>query len=138
MSWHDDFYKVYIPYPVASAGRMESNAEAIESRVEFVRTQPAAQKDIEEASDRQSFMGEIKKGLDRCEVDRIGISAGLDNHSDDWGGLLMIQGYLKIEKLVEVAASRSGGVCFGILECGYNHQVLCQKEMTLIKVLSDV
>ena len=243
--FHEDFYKVYTADPAASAGRMESIVEAIESRVEFVRAQPAAQKDIEavhtqthidfirqsglyeiarlaaggavqaasiglaepafglirppghhasadsswgfcffnnmavalqalknkgqiktayvldidlhygdgtvnilesknyvrvhnvEASDRQSFLGEIETELDSCQVDLIGISAGFDNHRDDWGGLLLTQDYFQIGKLVKAAASRSGGGCFGILEGGYNHQVLGQNVMAMIEGLSD-
>ena len=243
--FHEDFYKVYTSDPAASAGRMESIVEAIDSKVEFVRAQPATQKDIEsahtqthmdfirqsglyeiarlaaggavqaasiglaepafglirppghhasadsswgfcffnnmavalqtlknkgqiktayvldidlhygdgtvnilesknyvtvhnvEASDRQSFLGEIEKKLDGCQVDLIGISAGFDNHRDDWGGLLLTQDYFKIGKLVKAAASRSGGGCFGILEGGYNHQVLGQNVMAMIEGLSD-
>lgn len=243
--FHEDFYKVYTSDPAASAGRMESIMEAIESKVEFVRALPASQKDIEaahtkthidsirqsglyeiaclaaggavqaasiglaepafglirppghhasadsswgfcffnnmavalqtlknkgqiktayvldidlhygdgtvnilesknyvtvhnvEASDRHSFLGEIEKELDGCQVDLIGISAGFDNHRDDWGGLLLTQDYFKIGKLVKAAASRSGGGCFGILEGGYNHQVLGQNVMAMIEGLSD-
>ena len=243
--FHEDFYKVYTSDPAASAGRMESIVEAIESRVEFVRAQPATQRQIEEvhtqthidfirqsglyeiarlaaggavqaasiglvepafglirppghhasadsswgfcffnnmavalqklknkgqiktayvldidlhygdgtvnilesknyvtvhnvqASDRQSFLGEIEKELDGCQVDLIGISAGFDNHRDDWGGLLLTEDYFKIGQLVKAAASRSAGGCFGILEGGYNHQVLGQNVMALIDGLSD-
>jgi acetoin utilization deacetylase AcuC-like enzyme len=242
--FHEDFYKVYTSDPAASAGRMESIVEAIESKVEFVRAQPATQKDIEEvhtqthidfirqsglyeiarlaaggavqaasiglaepafglirppghhasadsswgfcffnnmavalqalknkghiktacvldidlhygdgtvnilesknyvrvhnveASDRQSFLGEIETELDSCQVDLIGISAGFDNHRDDWGGLLLTQDYFQIGKLVKAAASRSGGGCFGILEGGYNHQVLGQNVLAMIEGLS--
>jgi acetoin utilization deacetylase AcuC-like enzyme len=90
-----------------------------------------------EASDRQSFLDEIEKELDGCQVDLIGISAGFDNHRDDWGGLLLTQDYFKIGQLVKAAASRFGGGCFGILEGGYNHQVLGQNVMALIEGLND-
>jgi acetoin utilization deacetylase AcuC-like enzyme len=90
-----------------------------------------------EASDRQSFLDEIENELAGCQADLIGISAGFDNHRDDWGGLLLTQDYFKIGKLVKAAASRSGGGCFGILEGGYNHQVLGQNVMAMIEGLSD-
>ena len=90
-----------------------------------------------EASDRQSFLDEIEKELDVCQVDLIGISAGFDNHCDDWGGLLLTEDYFKIGQLVKAAASQSGGGCFGILEGGYNHQVLGQNVMALIKGMND-
>jgi acetoin utilization deacetylase AcuC-like enzyme len=243
--FHEDFYKVYTTDPAASAGRMESIVEAIESRVEFVEAQPATRKDIETAhtkihiesvrrsglydiaalaaggavqaaqlglcepafglirppghhasadsswgfcffnnmavalqalknkgqiktayvldidlhygdgtvnilgsknyvtvhnvaaTDRQSFLAEIEKELDGCQVDLIGISAGFDNHRDDWGGLLLTEDYFKIGQLAKAAASRSGSGCFGILEGGYNHEVLGQNVMALIEGLSD-
>jgi acetoin utilization deacetylase AcuC-like enzyme len=90
-----------------------------------------------QASDRRSFLAEIEQQLDGCQVDLIGISAGFDNHRDDWGGLLLTRDYFEIGKLVQAAASRSGGGCFGILEGGYNHQVLGQNVMALIEGLSD-
>ena len=88
------------------------------------------------ATDRQSFLAEIEKELDGCQVDLIGISAGFDKHRDDWGGLLLTEDYFKIGKLVKKAALRSGGGCFGILEGGYNHQVLGQNVMALNEGLS--
>jgi acetoin utilization deacetylase AcuC-like enzyme len=243
--FHEDFYKVYTSDPAASAGRMESIVEVIESQVEFVEARPAAQKEIEqahtrdhinfvrqsglyeiarlaaggavqaasiglaepafglirppghhasadsswgfcffnnmavalqklknngqiktayvldidlhygdgtvnilesknyvtvhnvEASDRQSFLDEIERELDDCQVDLIGISAGFDNHCEDWGGLLLTEDYFKIGQLVKAAAKRSGGGCFGILEGGYNHQVLGQNVMALIEGLDE-
>ena len=243
--FHEDFCKVYTSDPAASAGRMESIIEVIESKVEFVKAQPATQKNIEaihtrthidyvhqsglydiaalaaggavqaasiglaepafglirppghhasadsswgfcffnnmavalqtlknngqiktayvldidlhygdgtvnilesknyvtvhnvKASDRQSFLAEIETELDDCQADLIGISAGFDNHRDDWGGLLLTEDYFKIGKLVKTATLRSGGGCFGILEGGYNHQVLGQNVMALIAGLSD-
>jgi acetoin utilization deacetylase AcuC-like enzyme len=242
--FHEDFCKVYTSDPAASAGRMESIVEAIESRVEFVEAQQATQKDIEavhtrahiesvrrsglydiaalaaggvvqaagiglaepafglirppghhasadsswgfcffnnmavalqalknkgqiktayvldidlhygdgtvnilgsenyvtvhnvEATDRQSFLAEIERELDGSMMDLVGISAGFDNHRDDWGGLLATEDYFKIGQLVKAAASRSGGGCFGILEGGYNHQVLGQNVMAMIEKLS--
>ena len=243
--FHEDFYQVYTSDPASAAGRMESIVAVIESRVEFVRAEPATQKDIEaahtkthiksvrrsglydiaalaaggavqaagiglaepsfglirppghhasadsswgfcffnnmavallalknmgqiktayvldidlhygdgtvnilesedyvtvynvQASDRQSFLGEIEKKLDGCRVDLIGISAGFDNHRDDWGGLLVTRDYFEIGKLVKAVANRAGGGCFGILEGGYNHQVLGQNVMALMEGLSD-
>ena len=243
--FHEDFYKVYTSDPAASAGRMESIVEVIESRVEFVRAEPAAKEDIElahsishidyvrqsgvyqiaclaaggsvqaaniglsepafglvrppghhasaesswgfcffnnmavalqalknkdriktayvldidlhfgdgtvnilesknyvtvhnvEASDRQSFLDEIERELEGCQVDLIGISAGFDNHSEDWGGLLLTEDYFRIGQLVKAAANRSGGGCFGILEGGYNHQVLGQNVMALIEGMDE-
>ena len=89
------------------------------------------------SSDRQSFLDEIERELDGCHVDLIGISAGFDNHYEDWGGLLLTEDYFKIGQFVKAAATRSGGGCFAILEGGYNHQVLGQNVMALINGMSD-
>ena len=89
------------------------------------------------ATDRQAYLSEIEKGLRDRPVDLIGISAGFDNHRDDWGALLLTEDYYKIGKLVKAAAHRNGGGCFGILEGGYNHQVLGENVMALIKGLID-
>jgi acetoin utilization deacetylase AcuC-like enzyme len=90
-----------------------------------------------EACDRHSYLAEIKKEMDHIQADLIGISAGFDNHRDDWGGLLFTEDYFEIGKLVKTASLRCGGGCFGILEGGYNHQVLGQNVMALIQGLSD-
>jgi acetoin utilization deacetylase AcuC-like enzyme len=86
------------------------------------------------AADRYSYLAEIEKALNRCRVDLIGISAGFDNHRDDWGGLLKTEDYCTIGKMVKAAAQRCSG-CFGILEGGYNHQILGHNVMALIEGL---
>ena len=88
------------------------------------------------ANDRQAYLAEIEKKLKNCPVDLIGISAGFDNHRDDWGALLLTEDYYKIGKLVKTAALRNGGGCFGVLEGGYNHQVLGDNVMALINGMS--
>ncbi len=74
--------------------------------------------------------------MSRCRADIIGISAGFDNHQDDWGGLLRTDDYRDIGKMVREAASTYGGGCFAILEGGYNHQVLGDNVMALIQGMS--
>ena len=77
-----------------------------------------------DAHDRDIYMEIITKEMDMCNADIIGVSAGFDNHSEDWGGLLSTEDYKVIAQKVRQAAIRNGGGCFGILEGGYNHQVL--------------
>ena len=90
-----------------------------------------------EGQDRHSYLSEIEKEMDQVQVDLIGISAGFDNHRDDWGGLLTTDDYYTIGELVKKASSRCGGGCFGVLEGGYNHQVLGQNVLALIQGLSS-
>lgn len=71
------------------------------------------------------------------QADLIAISAGFDNHQDDWGGLLTTEDYYTIGEMVKTASLRCGGGCFGILEGGYNHQVLGRNIMALIQGLSS-
>ena len=61
--FHEDFYKIYTTDPASSAGRMESIVESIESKVEFVRAQPAAQKDIEAAHTKTHIESVRQSGL---------------------------------------------------------------------------
>jgi acetoin utilization deacetylase AcuC-like enzyme len=89
------------------------------------------------ASDRRAYLSEIEKDLSNCSVDLIGISAGFDNHRDDWGALLLTEDYYRIGQLVKAAAIRNGGGCFGLLEGGYNHKVLGHNVMALINGLDE-
>lgn len=85
---------------------------------------------------REAYMEEIAEAMTHLEADVIGISAGFDNHKDDWGGTLTTGDYREIGRMVREAAARCGGGCFGILEGGYNHQVLGHNVMALIEGLS--
>ena len=83
-------------------------------------------------------MDEVKAALYEKEADIIGISAGFDNHIDDWGGLLATEDYLNMGRMVNEASSQFGGGCFAILEGGYNHNVLGQNVTALINGLSQM
>ncbi len=69
------------------------------------------------------------------DADIIGISAGFDNHKEDWGGVLSTDDYREIGRMVRKASRKSGGGCFAILEGGYNQRVLGQNVMALIEGL---
>jgi len=69
------------------------------------------------------------------DADIIGISAGFDNHREDWGGVLSTDNYREMGRMVRNASRNSGGGCFAILEGGYNHGVLGQNVMALIEGL---
>ena len=89
------------------------------------------------ATRHKAYLEEVAFEMDRCEADIIGISAGFDHHQDDWGGLLLTSDYYEIGKMVKTAAKRCAGGCFGILEGGYNHQVLGMNVRALIEGLSQ-
>ena len=66
----------------------------------------------------------------------IGISAGFDNHQEDWGGTLATEDYREMGQMVREAAAQRGAGCFALLEGGYNHDVLGHNTLALIEGLS--
>ena len=87
------------------------------------------------AKSREGYLAEVQDEMDICEADIIGISAGFDNHEDDWGGTLITEDFRDIGRIVSVAAKRLGAGSFAILEGGYNHQVLGYNVFALIEGL---
>jgi len=90
-----------------------------------------------EARNRILYLDEISDEMSSCQAEIIGISAGFDNHQEDWGGLLGTEDYFEIGYMVRKAARRIGGGYFAILEGGYNHQVLGANVLALIKGMSE-
>jgi len=89
-----------------------------------------------QASYCEDYLKEVERELSRCQADIIGISAGFDNHLDDWGGVLRTQDYTEIGRMVKETARRNRGGYFAILEGGYNHRVLGQNVMALLEGMS--
>ncbi len=77
-----------------------------------------------ERADRQRYLEEVETALGTQPADIIGVSAGFDNHVQDWGGLLTTEDYRRMGRWVRRAARDHNGGCFGVLEGGYNHAVL--------------
>lgn len=67
------------------------------------------------------------------DADIIAVSAGFDNHREDWGGLLSTDDYRELGRIVRRASEQSGGGCFGVFEGGYNHGVLGQSVMAFLE-----
>ncbi len=86
-----------------------------------------------ESHDRKRYLADAECAMANCTADVIGISAGFDNHVNDWGGLLQTDDYNHMGALVRDAAQRNGGGCFAILEGGYNHDVLGKNVLALIE-----
>ncbi len=82
---------------------------------------------------RDRYLNEVREKLKGVSVDMIGISAGFDNHAEDWGGLLATEDYYDMGVMVKESAKRSGGRYFAILEGGYNHRVLGKNALALIE-----
>lgn len=89
-----------------------------------------------QAYDRLSYMNEVLDKLEHCTADMIAISAGFDNHVQDWGGTLATGDYQEMGRAVREISLRNHGGCFAILEGGYNHRVLGHNVLALIKGIS--
>jgi acetoin utilization deacetylase AcuC-like enzyme len=85
---------------------------------------------------RTTYITEVEQILSGIQVDLIGISAGFDQHLEDWGHLLTTDDYRTIARMVKKAAKPSGGGYFAILEGGYNHAVLGHNVKALLDGLS--
>jgi acetoin utilization deacetylase AcuC-like enzyme len=77
-----------------------------------------------EAATADRYLEEVHSALSAATADIIGVSAGFDNHVDDWGGLLSTADYHTLGRMVRERARDLQAGCFGVLEGGYNHDVL--------------
>jgi acetoin utilization deacetylase AcuC-like enzyme len=84
---------------------------------------------------RQEYLKSVESALARTDADLIAVSAGFDNHEEDWGGLLKTEDYTFMGRLVRETALHNQGGCFGILEGGYNHAVLGKNVLAFIEGL---
>jgi acetoin utilization deacetylase AcuC-like enzyme len=91
-----------------------------------------------EASDRDRYLDEVQYALENTDADMIAVSAGFDHHINDWGGLLLSKDYKIMAQWARAAAERNGGGCYGILEGGYNHNVLGSNVLAFIEGLKDL
>lgn len=88
---------------------------------------------------RLDFIDNIRKKLDRVkEYDILAVSAGFDRHEDDWGGMLTTADYETIGSLLkEFSINKCKRRRFGVLEGGYNHNVLGLNVRSFLKGFSD-
>jgi acetoin utilization deacetylase AcuC-like enzyme len=83
---------------------------------------------------RQDFVDHVARFLGERQYDIIAVSAGFDRHMDDWGRLLTTDDYASIGRLVkENAVKKCSGRRFGLLEGGYNHDVLGKNVKAFIE-----
>jgi acetoin utilization deacetylase AcuC-like enzyme len=89
------------------------------------------------AANRKHYLEEVERELPKQGVDIIGISAGFDQHREDWGGLLETSDYQEIGRLAAQAAREGGAGLFAVLEGGYNHDVLGYNAWALIQGMEE-
>ena len=85
------------------------------------------------ARTRDEFKRNIATTMAGLKTDIIGISAGFDNHINDWGGLLTTDDFESTGALAASTAKNAGAGYFAILEGGYNHSVLGRNVEALLK-----
>ncbi len=85
------------------------------------------------SSDRNEYLRDVRQQLLAERFDIVGVSAGFDNHVEDWGGLLTTDDYREMGGMVRDAVAKNGGGCFAVLEGGYNHRVLGRNAMAFLE-----
>ncbi len=91
-----------------------------------------------ESASRAAYLKQVQRALDATFADVIAVSAGFDNHLEDWGGLLATEDYRTMGGWVREAARRNRGGCYGILEGGYNHAVLGSNVLAFLEGLGGL
>ena len=89
-------------------------------------------------SDRKHYLIEVAARLDSLNVDIIGVSAGFDNHIEDWGHVLYTEDYQEMGRMVHNTCKKLGISCFALLEGGYNHSVLGRNVLAFLRGLQGL
>ena len=89
-------------------------------------------------SDRRHYLAEVAARLDLLKVDIVGVSAGFDNHIEDWGHVLHTEDYQEMGRMVATTCRKLGIGCFGLLEGGYNHNVLGRNVLAFLRGLQGL
>jgi acetoin utilization deacetylase AcuC-like enzyme len=90
-----------------------------------------------ESPNRNEYLKSVEAALAQTDADLIAVSAGFDNHEEDWGGLLKTEDYTLMGRQVRETAQGNKGGCFGILEGGYNHGVLGKNVLAFIEGMKE-
>jgi acetoin utilization deacetylase AcuC-like enzyme len=87
----------------------------------------------------QEYVDGIEKYLERTSgYDILAVSAGFDRHVDDWGGFLGTEDYGRIGILVKKYSEKfCQGRRFGVLEGGYNHDVLGKNVRAFLEGMKE-
>jgi acetoin utilization deacetylase AcuC-like enzyme len=87
----------------------------------------------------QDYVDSIAERFEQAGgYDLLAVSAGFDRHVDDWGGFLETEDYRKIGALVKDYSKKiCQGRRFGVLEGGYNHDVLGRNVRAFLEGMKD-
>lgn len=91
------------------------------------------------SAEREGYLKEISKDFEKSNrFDIVGVSAGFDEHVEDWGGKLTTSDYREIGKMVnEFSEEKCQGRRFAILEGGYNLEVLGKNVASFLEGFRD-
>ncbi len=80
--------------------------------------------------DRSGYIDQVERALEVHDFDLVAVSAGFDTYVEDWGGLLAIEDFCEIGRIIrEGAEKKGGGRRFAVLEGGYHPDLgLCVKS----------
>lgn len=85
------------------------------------------------ARSRSDYLRQVSSTLKDIKADMLCVSAGFDNHEQDWGGLLKTEDYYTMGKMVHEKANELKVGSFALLEGGYNHKVLGENVLAFLK-----
>ncbi|MBS3816402.1 MAG: histone deacetylase family protein [Candidatus Thermoplasmatota archaeon] len=87
------------------------------------------------SSDSTRYLKEVRDRFqEEKKYDIVGVSAGFDEHVEDWGGKLKTKDYRKIGGMVkDFSKEKCEGRRFALLEGGYNHDVLGKNVKAFIE-----
>ncbi|NPV61963.1 MAG: histone deacetylase family protein [Methanotrichaceae archaeon] len=75
--------------------------------------------------DQSAYMQQVEDAFLGFDYDIVGVSAGFDTYIEDWGGLLQIEDYREIGRIIHEGSKRCGGRRFALLEGGYHPNLRC-------------
>lgn len=73
--------------------------------------------------DANGYLKQVEEAFQGFDFDIVGVSAGFDTYIEDWGGLLGIEDYRKIGRLIREGSERCRGRRFAVLEGGYHENL---------------
>ncbi|MGC9515181.1 histone deacetylase family protein [Methanocrinis sp.] len=80
--------------------------------------------------DSAGYVDQVERAVDAHNFDLVAVSAGFDTYVKDWGGLLDLDDYREIGRIIREGAEEKGrGRRFAVLEGGYHPDLgLCVKN----------
>jgi len=79
--------------------------------------------------DSSGYIKQVEDAFKGFDFDLVGVSAGFDTYVEDWGGLLGLEDYKDIGKIIREGSQKCSGKRFAILEGGYHPNLrLCIKS----------